>query len=145
MDNLDLQELVLKYFEMEREIDKMNQKKLEYEKEITQQYNIKGNIYVLIKKKQKEQDDEIEENKKKLKESLENAKLKKMQMKREKLEKAMEARKQRESDPEYIKKKEEERAFNDLCYTMVESNASIKKTPKRRFTTLGSNPITVYD
>lgn len=67
---MTLQELVLKYFEMENEIDKMNIKKQEYEKEITDQYRIKGKIWTLIKKKQKEQEDEIEENKKKLKESL---------------------------------------------------------------------------
>ena len=111
MENLDLSELTIKYFEMEREIDKMIIKKQEYEKDINEQYNLKGKIYVLIRKKQKEQEDEIEENKKKLKESLENAQLKKAQMKREKLEKAIEERKQRESDPEYIKKKEQHKQF----------------------------------
>jgi hypothetical protein len=43
-------------------------------------------------------------------------------MKREKLEKAIEARKKRESDPEYILKKEQERALNDLCYQAVEGD-----------------------
>jgi HPt (histidine-containing phosphotransfer) domain-containing protein len=146
MESLDLTQLTLKYFEMEREIDKMNKQKEEYQEQITQQYRIKGEIWNLIRKKQKEQEDEIEENKKKLKESLENAQLKKAQMKRDKLEKAIEARKQRESDPEYILKKEQERAFNDLCNKIVESNTPIKKnTPRRRFTTLGPNPISVYE
>jgi len=134
MENMTLQELVLKYFEMERDIEKMNKKKLEYEKEIMEQYNLKGNIYVLIKKKQKEQEDEIEENKKKLKESLENTKLKKAQEKREKLEKAIKARKQRENDPEYILKKENKKKLNDLCCTMIEEHTSIKKTPRRMWT-----------
>jgi hypothetical protein len=122
MESLDITQLTVKYFEMEREIDKMNIKKQEYEKEITEQYKIKGEIWTLIKKKQKEQEDEIEENKRKLKESLENAQLKRTQMKREKLEKAIEARKKRESDPEYILKKEQERALNDLCYQAVEGD-----------------------
>jgi hypothetical protein len=111
MENLNLSELTIKYFQMEQDIEKMNIQKEKYQEEINEQYNIKGNIYLLIKKKQKEQEDEIEENKKKLKESLENAQLKKAQMKREKLEKAIEERKKRESDPEYIKKKEQHKQF----------------------------------
>lgn len=144
MESLDITQLTVKYFEMEREIDKMNIKKQEYEKEITEQYNNKGKIWTLIKKKQKEQEDEIEENKKKLKESLENAQLKRTQMKREKLERAIEAREKRESDPEYILKKEQERALNDLCYRAVEGdiyyrnmeNVIINKTQKLKKNTL---------
>jgi ATPase subunit of ABC transporter with duplicated ATPase domains len=161
MESLDLTQLTLRYFEMESEIDKMNKQKEEYQAQITQQYNLKGELWVLIKKKQKELEDEIEENKRKLKESLENAQLKRAQMKREKLEKAIEERKKRESDPDYILQKEKERAMNDLCYKAIEGDdlnwhsgkgPNIIKTqkikerkPRRRFTTLGPNPISVYE
>jgi len=111
MENLTLEQLSFKYFVMEREIDKMNIKKQEYEKEITEQYNNKGKIWTLIKKKQEEQEQAIKDQQNKLKEAIENAKLKKTQMKREKLEKAIEERKKRESDPEYIKKKEQHKQF----------------------------------
>jgi hypothetical protein len=146
MENLNLSELTIKYFELEREIDKMNLKKQEYEKEINEQYNNKGKIYVLIRKKQQEQEQEIEENKQKLKESILRAQTIKKEMKREKVEKSIEARKQQESDPEYILKMEQEKKFNDLCNNMIESNASIKKNKsKRRYTTLGPNPISYYE
>lgn len=115
MENLDINELTLKYFEMEREIDKMLIKKQEFEKDINEQYNLKGKIYVLIRKKQQEQENEIEENKQKLKDSILRTQNLKKEMKREKLEKDIEARKQRESDPEYILKKERKKQLDEIC------------------------------
>ena len=69
MENLTLEKLTLRYFEMENEIDKMNIQKGKYQEEIHEQYNLKGELWVLIRKKQKEQE-KFEENKQKLNESI---------------------------------------------------------------------------
>jgi hypothetical protein len=122
MENLSLSELTLKYFEMESEIDKMNKQKEEYQAQITQQYNLKGELWVLIKKKQKEQDDEIEENKKKLHESILNNKNERENRRHEKLKAQYEERIKRESEPEFILQKEKERALDDLCYQAIEGD-----------------------
>jgi hypothetical protein len=97
----------------------MNIKKQEYEKDINEQYNNKGKIYVLIRKKQQEQENEIEENKQKVRDSILRAQNLKKEMKREKLEKDIEARKQRESDPEYILKKERKKQLDEICNNAV--------------------------
>ena len=122
MENLDLTQLTVKYFEMEREIDKMNKQKEEYQEQITKQYSLKGDVWVLIKKKQKEQEEEIEENKKKLHESILNSKKARDNRRHDKLKAQYEERIKRESDPEFILQKEKERALNDLCYKAIEGN-----------------------
>ncbi|AIW01905.1 MAG: hypothetical protein ASQ68_gp15 [Yellowstone Lake virophage 6] len=122
MESLDLSQLTLKYFVMESEIDKMNKQKEEYQAQITQQYNLKGELWVLIKKKQKELEDEIEENKKKLHESIVNNKKARETRRNEKLKAQYEERIKRESDPEFILQKEKERAMNDLCYQAIEGD-----------------------
>ena len=122
MENLDLTQLTVKYFEMEREIDKMNKQKEEYQEQITKQYSLKGDVWVLIKKKQKEQEEEIEENKKKLHESILNSKKARDNRRHDKLKAQYEERIKRESDPEFILQKEKERALNDLCYHAIEGD-----------------------
>lgn len=61
-DNMELNELTLKYFELEATIHKMHCKKNDLEKEIMNEYNNKSKIYTLIQKKQKAQEDEIINN-----------------------------------------------------------------------------------
>nr|WPF46538.1 MAG: hypothetical protein [Lake Baikal virophage 5] len=109
MEDLTLEQLTLKYFEMERDIDKMTLKKQEYEKEITEQYNNKGKLYVLIRKKQNEQEQAIKDKQLKLKEAIvENTKYR------------------REKRSESIRKRTEERLAiqkedNELCNQAIES------------------------
>lgn len=122
MENLSLSELTLKYFVMESEIDKMNIQKGKYQEQIHEQYNLKGELWVLIRKKQKEQEEEIEENKKKLHESIINNKKARENRRHEKLKAQYEERLKIESDPEFILQKEKERALNDLCYQAIEGD-----------------------
>ena len=55
MENLSLSELSLKYFELEKQISETIDKKTEVMKEIDKLYDIKRDVYELIKKKQNEQ------------------------------------------------------------------------------------------
>lgn len=59
-NNQNLKELTFIYFEIENKINMMQEQRVEFEKKITEQYNIKSNIYNLIKKKQKEIKEEVE-------------------------------------------------------------------------------------
>jgi hypothetical protein len=55
MEKLTLSELSLKYFELEKQINETIEKKTEVMKEIDKLYDIKHDVYELIKKKQNEQ------------------------------------------------------------------------------------------
>ena len=105
MEDLTLEQLSLKYFEMEREIDKMTLKKQEYEKEITEQYNNKGKIYVLIRKKQNEQEQAIKDKQLKLKEALEESKKYRQQKRSESIRKRTEERLARQKEEDELYKK----------------------------------------
>jgi len=100
MEDLTLEQLSLKYFEMEREIDKMLIKKQEYEKEITEQYNNKGKLYVLIRKKQNEQEQAIKDKEIKLKEAIEEGKKYRREKRRESITRRTEERLARQKEEE---------------------------------------------
>lgn len=100
MEDLTLEQLSLKYFEMEREIDKMMIKKQEYEKEITEQYNNKGKLYVLIRKKQNEQEQAIKDKQLKLKEAIEEGKKNRREKRRESITRRTEERLARQKEEE---------------------------------------------
>jgi len=52
--NLSIEKLSVIFFEMENQINTMQEQRVELEKKITEQYKLKSNIYNLIMKKQKE-------------------------------------------------------------------------------------------
>ena len=85
---------------MEREIDKMTLKKQEYEKEITEQYNNKGKLYVLIRKKQNEQEQAIKDKQLKLKEAIEEGKKNRREKRRESITRRTEERLARQKEEE---------------------------------------------
>ena len=105
MENLTLEQLSIKYFEMEREIDKMNIKKQEYEKEITEQYNNKGKIYILIRKKQQEQEQAIKDQQIKLKEAIEARDKQRRENRREETQRKTEERLARQKEQDELYKK----------------------------------------
>jgi hypothetical protein len=121
MENLTLEQLSLKYFEMEREIDKMNIKKQEYEKEITEQYNNKGKIWTLIKKKQQEQEQAIKDQQIKLKEAIEAREKQRREKRSQKILRETEERLARQKD-----KDDEERKL----YWFAIDGTKTPKTPK---------------
>lgn len=56
--NLSIEKLSMKYFEMEFEINTMQEQRVEFEKQINEQYKLKSNIYNLIKKKLEEKEED---------------------------------------------------------------------------------------
>jgi hypothetical protein len=59
--NLSIEKLSVIFFEMENQINTMQEQRVELEKKITEQYKLKSNIYNLIMKKQKEKEDKMKE------------------------------------------------------------------------------------
>jgi hypothetical protein len=67
-ENYSLKDLTLEYFQMDITIEKMNTIKSNYDKEITLQYDLRKDIYNLIKLRQKEEIENEEKKKQEIEE-----------------------------------------------------------------------------
>lgn len=64
MENLSLEELTIKYFEVDRELDKITEAKMNFDNEWGKLSSSKWEIYKIIREKQILQEIELNKNKK---------------------------------------------------------------------------------